>query len=197
MEILGCFLSFFVVVGALLAFLALAIAASSVVALLGYVLIRLLVATVNRMGIRPSHTLAAATDKGKILVCGWCGRLNSPTRTGCKRCQMPLSIGTFDTPTSTPPVVKRSVRYGSYIKCPYCNQMVAADARHCSNCRRALNEVVMPLRLYRPGFEEKGEVLVCIRCGRLNAPIRRECKTCHTLLEKSAPPRHFKGLTED
>lgn len=145
----------------------------------------------------PSPSTFDAVDKGEVLVCAQCGRLNSPTRTHCKTCETLLYNGVTYRPRVRTMEENRGLQRGSYLKCPYCNRFVEADALRCSACHHELDEMVMPLRAYRPEFEGNEEVLVCIRCGRVNNPTRTECKRCHTALEKPAPAHYFKDLTED
>jgi RNA polymerase subunit RPABC4/transcription elongation factor Spt4 len=81
---------------------------------------------------------------------------------------------------------ERGLRFGSFIRCPYCNTLVPGETVYCPTCESMLNEIVMPIRAYRPSYEGHSEIAACIRCGRLNGPKWTECKHCHTPLERPA-----------
>lgn len=83
---------------------------------------------------------------------------------------------------------ERGLRLGSFIRCPHCNSLVPGDAVQCAYCQANLDELVTPLRVYRPDYEGHEAVAACIRCGRLNGPKWTECKHCHAPLERPAKP---------
>ncbi len=143
-----------------------------------------------------------------VLLCGNCGKMNSPVEESCWHCKGEIagatqhthsfntkphcSVCAFwqyqDDPISLTPCCEaqgHSAHLMDFVRtksvCPSCNQnLTQAQLLHVSRTGRSI----------RTPIDFRFKVLVCSKCKKWNSPEQEECWKCETSLETATAQTH-------